>query len=142
MTAAYNSVPIGIGVAGKGYIESILEADHAGHRIHRRRVHPDLAVPIDGHEAEGRIDGVVHDLQIESVAVANGIPISHAGAAQRIHTDPNLALADGLEIDHGWKIAHIGIEILMGMYVGSASSTFKRYSHHSAQAVGNKGVGL
>ena len=25
---------------------------------------------------------VVHDLQIESVAVANGIPVSHAGAAE------------------------------------------------------------
>src|SRR5262245_24242102 len=137
MTAAYNSVPIGIGVAGKGYIESILEADHAGHRIHRRRVHPDLAVPIDGHEAEGRIDGVVHDLHIESVAVANGIPVSHAGAAQRIHTDANLALANCLKIDHRGKITHIGFEVLMGVYVGSAPSTFKRYSRHLAQAVGN-----
>ena len=35
MAAAYNSVPIGIGVAGKGYVKSLLEADHARHRIDR-----------------------------------------------------------------------------------------------------------
>src|SRR5437773_10999853 len=83
MAAAYNSVPIGIGVAGERYVESLLEANHTCHRIHRRRVHADLAVPIDGHEAEGWIDDVVHDLHVESVAVADGVPISHAGAAQR-----------------------------------------------------------
>src|SRR5882672_4239391 len=137
MASAYNSVPIGIGVAGKGYVESLLEADHACHRIHRRRIHSDLAVPIDRHEAEGRINGVVHDLQIESVAVANGIPVSHAGATQRIHTDAYLALANCLKIDHRGKIAHIGIEVLMGMYGGSVASTFKRYSRHPAQTVGN-----
>src|SRR5512136_558233 len=142
MAAAYNSVPVGIGVAGKGYVETLLQADHACHRIHRRRVHTDLAVPIDRHEAEGRIDGVVHNLQIESVALANRIPVRHAGAAQWIHTDANLGLADNLQIDHRGKIANIGIEVRMGMYGGGAPSAFKRYSRHPAQAVSNEGIGL
>src|SRR5215813_6913781 len=142
MAAAHDSVPIGIGIAGEGYVKSLLEADHARHRVYRRRVHADLAVPIHCHKPESRIDVVVHDLQIESVAVANRIPISHAGTTQRIHADVNLALADCLEVDHRGKIAYIGIEILMGMYVGSASSAFKRYSRHSAQVVGNESVGL
>src|SRR5439155_26074663 len=142
MAAAYNSVPIGIGVAGKGYVKSLLEADHARHRIHRRRVHAYLAVPIDRHEAERRIDDVIHDLQIESVALADGIPVSHASAAQRIHADPNLALADCLQIDHRGQIAHVGIEVLMVMYSGGAPSTFKRYSRHTARAVGNEVVGV
>ena len=77
-----------------------------------------------------------------SRSVANGIPVSHAGAAQRIHADPNFALSDCLQIDHRGKIAHIGIEVLMGMRGGSASSTFKRYSRHPAQPVGNKSIGL
>src|SRR4029453_13444065 len=116
MAAAYDSVSIGLSGAGEGYVESLLEADHACHRIHRRWVHADLAVPIHCHEAEGRIDDVVHNLQIESVAVANGIPVSHAGTAQRIHTDANLARADCLQIDHRGKIAHIGMEVLIRMY--------------------------
>src|SRR5262249_44099582 len=128
--------------AGEGYVKSPLEADHTCHRVYRRRVHANLAVPIHCHEPEGRIDGMVHDLQIESVAIADGIPVSHARAAQRIHADAHLALADCLQIDHRGKIAHIGIEILMGMYSGGASSAFKRYSQHSAQVVGNEGVGL
>src|SRR6516165_7968354 len=85
---------------------------------------------------------MVHDLQIESVAIADGIPVSHAGTTQRIHADANLALADCLQIDHRGKIAHIGIEVLMGMYGGGASSALKRYSQHSPQVVGNEGVGL
>src|SRR5215471_11742100 len=104
MAAAHNSVSIGIGVAGKSDVESLFEADHACHRIYRRRVHPDLAVPIDGHEAEGWIDGVIHDFQIESVAVADGVPVSNARAAQRIDTDANIAFANCLKIDHRGKI--------------------------------------
>src|SRR5512139_520889 len=107
MAAADYSMPVGIRVVGKGYVETLLEADHACHRIDRRRVHADLAVPIDRHKAEGRIDGVVHDLQIESVASANSIPVRHAGATQRIHADANLALSDNLQIDHRGKIANI-----------------------------------
>ena len=34
---------------------------------------------------------MVHDLQIQSVSIANGIPVSHAGAAQGIHADANFA---------------------------------------------------
>src|SRR5262245_59661246 len=135
-------MPIGIGVAGEGDIESLLEADHPGHGVSRRRVHANLSVPIDCHEAERRINDVIHDLQIESVALANGIPVSHAGAAQRIYTDTNLTISDCLQIDHRGEIAHIGIEILMLMCVGSTPSAFKRYPRHAAQTVGNKRVGL
>src|SRR5260370_19370845 len=142
MAVAYYSVPIGIGVARKGHVESLLEADHTCHRIDRRRVRPDLAVPIDCHEAERRIDDVVHNLQIESVTVANGIPVSHARTAQRIHTDANFTLADYLKIDHRGKIIHIGIEVLIRTYRRSASSTFKWYSRHPAQAGCDKGVRL
>src|SRR5262245_30958325 len=85
---------------------------------------------------------MVHDLQIESVAVANDIPVSHARAAQRIDADVNLALPDCLEVDHRGKIADVRIEILIGMYGGDVPSAFKRYSRHSAQVVGNEGVGL
>ena len=33
-----------------------LQLDEPCHRVRRRRVHPDLAVPVDGHEAELRVD--------------------------------------------------------------------------------------
>src|SRR5215831_19998006 len=138
MTAADNSVPIGIGVAGKGYVESLLQTDHGRHRIHGRRIHPNLTVPIDRHKAKSRIDDVVHYLEIESVAIANCVPVSHACASQRIDTNPNLTLADCLKIDDRREIAHIRIEVLMGMNGGSFPRTFKRNSRYSAQAVGKQ----
>src|SRR5215468_11883259 len=107
MAAAHDSVPVSIGVAGKGDVESFPKSDHSRHRIHRRRIHADLTIPVDAHEAEGRIDEVIHDLEVEPVAIADGIPVSHAGTAQRIHPDSNLALADGLEIDHRLEISYI-----------------------------------
>src|SRR5262245_48021630 len=116
MAAAYNSVPIGIGVAGERYVESLLEANHTCHRIHRRRVHADLAVPIDGHEAEGWIDDVVHDLHVESVALADSVPISHAGAAQWIDANANLTLADCLKMSHPGKLGTIGIAVRLGQH--------------------------
>src|SRR5262245_26797824 len=137
MAAAYDAVTISVRVAGKSYVESVFEIDHSCHRINRRRIHPDLAVPIDRHEAKGRIDGVIHNLQIESVAVTDGIPVSHAGAAQRIDTDANFALADRLKIDHRRQIAYIRIEVRMDINVCSVPSTFKRYSHDPAQVFGN-----
>src|SRR5215510_10368561 len=137
MAATDNSVPVGIGVAGKSYVESFFEVDHACHRVHRRRIHPDLTVPINRHEPESRIDGVIHDLQIESVVVSNCIPVSHAGTTQWIDTDSNFALADCLKVDHGGKIAHIRIEVLMEMYVGSFPSNFERHSYNPAQLFGN-----
>src|SRR5215475_6708548 len=114
MAAAHDSVPVSIRVAGKGDVESLPESDHSRHRIHRRRIHADLTVPVDAHEAEGRIDEVIHDLEVESVAVADGVPVGHAGTAQRIHPDTNLALANRLEIDERLEISHIGLEVGMG----------------------------
>src|SRR5215469_15865200 len=64
MTVADYSVPIGVGITREGNIEAVFEADHARHRIHRGRVHSDLAVPIDGHEPKGRVDSMIDHFKI------------------------------------------------------------------------------
>src|SRR5262245_57305042 len=133
----YNSVPIGIGVAGKSYVESFLEIDHSCHSVSGRRIHSDLAVPINRHEAEGRIYDLVHNFQVEPIPIADSLPVSHARATQGIYTDANLALTDCLKIDHRREIVDIIVEVLKGMYVGCLPSTFKRYSHHPVQIFGN-----
>ena len=85
---------------------------------------------------------MVHDLQVESVAIADGIPVSHARAAQRIYADANFALADCLKVDDRRKIIHIRIEVLVRMYGRGVASTFEGYSRHPAQPVRNKGIRL
>ena len=49
-------MPVMVGVAGEGDVVFFLEADQALHGIGRGRIHADAAVPVQGHETEGRID--------------------------------------------------------------------------------------
>ena len=56
-----NSVSIMICIAGKSDLEPILEPDQSLHGIRRRRIHPNLAIPVPRHEAKGRIDFIVND---------------------------------------------------------------------------------
>ena len=50
----HDAVAVGVGVVGEGEVEAVAEADEARHGVRRRRVHPDLAVPVDGHEPKRR----------------------------------------------------------------------------------------
>ena len=103
-----NSVPVMVGIAGEGDIEAILQADQALHRIGRGWVHADLAVPIDSHETEGRIDGLVHDREIQPVALGNRFPVVNAGAAERIDSHADLRAANGIHVDHIAEIGDVG----------------------------------
>ena len=66
-----DAVAVGVGVVAERDVEAVLQRDQARHRVRRRAVHADLAVVVDGHEAERRIDGAVHDGQVEPVALGD-----------------------------------------------------------------------
>ena len=100
-----NPVPVMVGVAGKGDLEAILQVDQPLHRIGRGRVHADLAVPIDRHETEGRIDGLVDDREVQPVALGNRPPVVDPGAAERIDPQADLRAANGVHVDHIAEIA-------------------------------------
>ena len=59
------------------------------HRVRRRRVHADLAVPVERHEAEGRVDLLADDGEVDAVALGDARPVVHAGAAERIDAHPH-----------------------------------------------------
>src|SRR5258706_265348 len=56
-----DAVAVVVGVAAEGDVIAVLERDQALHREARRRVHADLAVPVDGHEPEGGVDLLADD---------------------------------------------------------------------------------
>ena len=85
--AGDDSVPVVVGVAGEGDIEAILQADQSLHRVGRGGIHADLAVPIDRHESESRIDRVVDDREVQPVALGDRPPVVDPGAAERIDTE-------------------------------------------------------
>src|SRR5262245_19199656 len=98
LAATDDAVPIRIVLTCKRDIEEILQAHYPGHCVYRRWLHPNLSVPVYGHESEGRIDGMIDHLEVEGVTIPDCVPISNAGAAQRIDTDPHLAFPDSLHV--------------------------------------------
>ncbi len=80
-------VTIGVGVVAEGDAVIVLEGDELGHGVRAGAVHADLAIVIEGHEGEGGVDGFVDDGDVEVVALANGVPIGEACAAEGIDAD-------------------------------------------------------
>jgi len=55
-----NAVPVIVGIVAKGDIETIFQRDEIRHGIGRRTTHTNLAVPVERHETERRIDGGIY----------------------------------------------------------------------------------
>src|SRR5665811_1328591 len=123
----------GIGVVGEGDIEFLAQTDQPFHRIGRGAIHSDLSVPIDGHESKRRIDGVVHHGRRDLVTLADGRPIMHGSAAQRIDSDPDAACANLLHIDNIGEVDHIGHDVIVSMNAGCLARTFQGNATYTVQ---------
>ena len=77
----------------------VLQRDQAGHRVRARAVHADLAVVIDGHERERRVDLAVDDLDVETVDAIDRLPVVHGSAAERIDAELQSRRTDRLHVD-------------------------------------------
>ena len=75
---------IGVGIVADREIEAVAKADEAGHCGGRRAIHPDLSVLVGGHEPECRVDLVLDDLSVQSVAIDDLGPVANACAAERV----------------------------------------------------------
>ena len=129
-----DAVPVVIGIAGKGHVEFVFESDQTSHRVRRRRIHPDLAVPIDGHETEGGIDGLVDHGQIEVIPIGDGVPVVNARATQRVDAEFNAGGADRLHVEHILQIGDIRVEVVVPMRRRSAQRAFQRHAFHAGQS--------
>ena len=96
------------GSLAKATLVLILEADESGHRVRAGTVHADLAVVIDGHEREGRIDLRVHDLDIQTVDFVDRPPVMHRRAAERVHPQLEAGGADGVHVDDVPQVVDVG----------------------------------
>ena len=67
--------------------------DQRRHRVRRRAVHPDLAVPVEGHEPPRRVDERVDHGQVEAVPLGDRAPVVDARAAQRVGADAHAGVA-------------------------------------------------
>ena len=92
-------VPVGVRVVAGEDVEVVFVRENGCHGGCRRRIHADLAVPVERHERPARIDGRVDHRQIEIVSLLDQLPVVHARAAQRIGTDADAGLSNRVEVD-------------------------------------------
>ena len=110
-----NAVAVVIGVAGKAHVKAVLIGQQGLHRVARRRVHPDLAVPVKRHEAKRRVHCVVQHRKVEPVVLGDARPVVDAGTTQGVNADPNLRVSNGGQIDHLIQIGDVGAQKIVSM---------------------------
>ena len=129
-----DSMPIVIGIAGEGDVEAVPQADQPLHRIGRRRVHPDAAVPIHRHEPERLIHHVAHERQIEMVALRNGSPIVDARPTEGVHAQAKPRALDRRHIDDVPQIADVRVEIVVPVRGRGAQRLLVWDAFHACEA--------
>ena len=112
-TCSYDPVPVMVGVATEGDVESIPHADQALHCIGGGGVHADLAVPVERHEPKRGIDLHADDVKFKSVVLGDAGPVVHARPAQGIDAQAQRRRADGLHVDDGAQVRDIGADIIV-----------------------------
>ena len=106
-------VPVRVGVVAEGDIELVAQLDQARHGVRRRRVHPDAAVPVAGHEPELRIHDVVRDGQVQAVSLGDGRPEGDARAAQRIDAEAQAGRRDRRHVDDAVEVADVALDVVV-----------------------------
>ena len=83
----HDAVPVMISVTRHGHIKLVFQIDQGLHGVLGGRIHADLAIPVQSHEAEGGIDLIIDQRKIQAVALRDRRPVVHAGPAQRVHAE-------------------------------------------------------
>ena len=92
-------VAVGVGIVAKGEVEAVLELDQARHRIGAGAIHADLAVVVERHESEGRVDRRIGDGDIQAVGVGDRLPVMDGRAAERVDAQLQAGRANRLHVD-------------------------------------------
>ncbi len=80
-------MPVRVRIVSEGDLILIFESDEPSHRIRAGAVHADLAVMIDRHEREGRIDCGIHHADVQFVNGVDRLPVRSGSATQRIDAE-------------------------------------------------------
>ncbi len=136
-----DTVTVVVRVIAKGDVELVFKGNQARHGERAGAVHPDLAVFIQGHEGEGWVDLVVHHLDVQTIGLGDDVPVGDAGAAQRIDTDLDARVLDGIHVQHVLQIIHIGGDIVVLDHERALERLGKRHPFHASQTRFQNGVG-
>ena len=128
----HDAVAVAVGVVAGRDVERRPLVDQRGHRVRRRAVHADLAVPVERHEAPRRIDERVDDREVEAVALGDRGPVVDARAAERVGADVHAGGADGVEVDDVRQVVDVRAEEVVRL--GRGAGAGERHPPHAAAA--------
>ena len=139
--ARHDAMSVCVAVVGEGDPKPIFQFDESCHGMGARWVHADLAVVIDGHEREGRIDHRVHDGDVELVDRVDRLPVRLAGAPERIHAEREAGAPDGRHVDDVLQIPDIGQDEVVLVRAGGRDGLRVWQPSHPDVAVAQERVG-
>jgi len=136
-----DTVAVGVGIGGEHDAKPILEANEPGHGIRARRVHADLAVMVDGHEGEARVDDRIDDGDVESIEGIDGLPVVSGGAAERVDRERQAGPANGVHVEDVAQIVDVGQDEVLLMSARRRDGGRERHAFHAGVAVPQQRVG-
>jgi len=104
----HDAMPVGIGVVAEGDLIAVFQPDQSRHRVRAGAVHANLAVMIDGHKRERRIDLLVDDVNVQAVLRIDRLPVRQRSAAQRIDRQLQPGRANRLHVHDALQVTDIG----------------------------------
>src|SRR5262249_24771381 len=102
-----DAVPVGVWIVGESDVILIFKVHETRHRIRTRRVHAYLAVVINSHERERRVDCWVRDVDVQVIDGVDWLPIRFRRSAERIYTELQASGADHVHIDDVFQILDV-----------------------------------
>ena len=129
----HDTMPVRIGVIGKGDVKLVAHLDEARHGERRGTIHSDFSVPICRHETEGGVDRVVHDRSVDPVALDNRLPEVNGSAAQRIYSDLHAGRFHQLHVDDIAELGDVGADVIVEMRRRGSAGTFVRHPHDAPE---------
>ena len=93
------------------------------------------------HKAEGLIDGIVHQRQIQLVVLRHALPVGDAGTAKRIHAQFQAGTLDSRHVDHLNQAFDIRLHQVFGVQVAAVPGLVQRLALNAFQLLRQQFVG-
>ena len=98
-----DAMPVAVRVIAGRDVEAVLALDERRHRRRRGAVHPDLAVPVEGHERPLRVDFRVDDREIDRVSFGDRGPVVPPTPHRGDRADPYAGFLDLRQVNHAGR---------------------------------------
>ena len=137
----HDAVSIRVRIVGEGDPELILEPDEPRHRVGARRIHADLAVVVDRHERERRVDHRVDHGDVELVEEVDRLPVRSRSPTEWIDAQREARRSDRVRVDDAreiFDVRHDQISFVRGRGLDRHS---KRHALHARTARSQQLVG-